>query len=567
MKRKLNFRIFAACYCAVLLAIILFTSLPYASDRDGFALAQIDFSSGWSVSENGGPFVDGTTLPYDLEGRVVSDLELRSTIPPYSFQTAVLETVIFQKDIRVYIDGTCVMERVFEAKHPNQTTPGSGRIFVPLPQDAQGKEVVIQLHNIVLEDDGPIAKISILDGMMNNRSIISLTSSAFLATVLMFFVGVCLLISCIAYIPSGVKIRSLCSMAMFVISASLWVLCNSKAMQYFTDNWVLSHNLEYIAFFSTPLWLWLFLSYHWDSHKKLCNTAINLLTVFLLITFTAKAFGIRDYYFFLKTFHILAVVNIIVILLLGIKDLRKQPIALKIFFLGIGGLCFTSVIDLVRYYTVFSPDAMAFFFILGIIFMGICLLMTFIIMTKDKFVSAVEDSIYKELAFTDILTGLSSRAKWEADISHIEEGINACRDITTAMIDVNNLKKVNDEFGHHEGDRLLTTVTGALKARFHEIGSCYRLGGDEFCVIMLDRPLDMMVDTLSLVVEDLNHTALPYPISFAWGCAKYNPEIHESLSDTLREADNLMYELKRKVKSGGDPSACRLFPGEQDHTQ
>lgn len=215
------------------------------------------------------------------------------------------------------------MEKVFEGNNFNQNTPGSGRLFVPLPLDSEGKELVIKLHKVVPEDDSSITKIRILDGLMNERNIVSLSSSAFLATTLMFFVGVCLLITCLAYIPAGVKTYSLYTMAMFVITASLWVMCNSKVIQYFTDNWVLVHNLEYISFFSTPLWLWLFLSYHWDNHKKQCNTAINLLLVFLMITFTAKAFGICDFYLFLKPFHLLAVLNILVILVPGLKSIHS----------------------------------------------------------------------------------------------------------------------------------------------------------------------------------------------------------------------------------------------------
>lgn len=549
MKKKISFKRLAAYYCGLLFLLIIFTSLPYGDMHFGNETVPVSFSDGWSVSADGGQLDANAKLPYELAGRGYIDIELRNTIPDYPFKTAVMETVVFQKDVRVYVDGELVLERVFEKKSFNQNTPGSGRIFVPLPADSQGKEVVIKLHKVVLEDDGPVANISIMDGLMSDRSITSLSSSAFLATVLMFFVGVCLLVTCLAYLPAGVKVHSLSTMAMFVITASLWVMCNSKSMQFFTDNWVLIHNLEYMAFFSTPLWLWLFLSYNWNSHKKICNIAINVMLIFITITFTAKALGLLDFYFFLELFHILAILNIIVILVLGLRDIRRQPPALKAFFLGIGGLCFTSVIDLVRYYTVFSPDAMAFFFIFGIIFMGICLFLTFIIVTKEKFMVAIEDNVYKELAFNDILTSLNSRAKWDADISEIESKIGAYDSIVTAMIDVNDLKKVNDRFGHHEGDRMLTTVSDALKSSFNGTGSCYRLGGDEFCIIALNRSLDEVVCTISQVAEALEKVALPYSLSFAWGCAKYNSATHQNLSDTLREADNLMYEFKRKQKS------------------
>lgn len=76
----------------------------------------------------------------------------------------------------------------------------------------------IELHKTVLEDNGPIAKISILNGIMSERSIISLSGSAFLVTMLMLFVGIYLLITSPAYVCSGIRIYSLCSMSMFVIT-------------------------------------------------------------------------------------------------------------------------------------------------------------------------------------------------------------------------------------------------------------------------------------------------------------------------------------------------------------
>lgn len=548
MKKKRAIRMVAAVYCAVLCLVIIATSIPYGGLRAASQEKPMDFSTGWSVTADGAWLADGVALPVQIDDSAVQTIELRNTIPAHPFETAVLETVIFQKDICVYIGGELVLERTFESKNFNQSTPGSGRIFVPLPSEAQGQEIVIQLHKVVLEDSGPVAKISIMNGLMSQRSIISLSSSAFLATVLMFFIGVCLLITCVVYLPMGVRTYSLSTMAMFVIATSLWVMCNSKTLQYFTDNWVLMHNLEYLAFYSMPLWLWLFLSNNWDRHQKICAVAINVQMGFMVLTFSAKVLGICDFYSFLRVFHALAIANIVVILVLGLKDIRRQPIALKIFFLGIGGLCFTSLIDLVRYYTIFSPDAMALFFILGIIFMGICLFLTFIIIMREKLMSSIEDNVYKELAFTDILTGLNSRAKWEADMARIQEQMSDYRSVTTAMLDVNDLKKVNDRYGHHEGDRVLTTVSEALKKRFRGKGRCYRLGGDEFCVIMLNKPLGELVDTLEQVADDLGANALTYPMSFAWGCAQYDGAVHRNLSDTLMEADNYMYEHKRREK-------------------
>lgn len=545
---KINYKWAVVWYCIILCLVLIVTALPYGGFYLNTNPGTVEFSDHFSVYADGRLETAEAVFPYSVKTPGAAEIELHGTIPETPYYVAVLETVVFQKDVSIFLDGILLKERIFESKSLNQSSPGSGRLLVPLPEDSAGKEIVIKLSKAVPEDNGPIAKLNIINGLMSERSIISLSGAAFLATSLMFFVGICLLITSLAYAFGGIKMYSLCSMSMFVITTSLWVLCNSKAMQYFTDNWVLIHNLEYMAFYSCPLWIWMFFSQNWNYKKRLCRAANTSVITFFMITLTAKAVGISDFYYFLKLFHVLAFANIALILAIGIMGYKKQTLPMKIFFWGIGFLCFTSLIDLMRYYTIFSPDAMAFFFIAGIISMGACLFLTFILMSKEKFKNIIEDNVYKELAFTDILTGLNSRAKWENDITEMERKKDTFRSIIAVMIDVNDLKVVNDNFGHQAGDQLLITVSRALKKQFDSIGSCYRLGGDEFCVLVTDKDFVWIEQRLALADLALKQTDLPHPVTAAWGYAEYKKNLHGNMNDLLKEADNKMYEAKRNMK-------------------
>ena len=554
--KKINWGIAAACYCALMCLIVVITSLPYGARGEGTAQSAVDFSKGWTVYADDKQLATDASLPFVLDNKDLLHIEIRNQIPPLPFAVSMLETMIFQRDFAVYVDGTLVSEKVFSQKYFNQDTPGSGRVFVQLPQDSAGKEIVIKMYKAVPQDESAIAQIRIMDGVLNERNIVSLSGSAFVATILMFFVGVCLLITSIVYVCGGIKIYSLCSMSMFVITSSLWVMCNSKVLQFFTDNWVLMHNLEYMAFYSTPLWLWIFLYYNWEKHAKTCKVAITILTVFSMAVLTAKVFGICDFYASLRIYHALALGNIVVILILGIKEFRRQSKALKIFFLGIACLCLTSCLDLVRYYTLFSPDAMAVFFIFGVIFMGFCLFFTFIIMTKDSFTATVQANIYKEMAFSDILTGLQSRTKWEKDIADIQNRPGSYTTVTAVMIDVNKLKRMNDQYGHHTGDQMLIAVADTLKTRFAGIASTYRLGGDEFCVIALNQNEADIKPILAQMDAELQAIPFAETVSVAWGCASCQHGTCTDINALIREADNRMYESKRKMKECAAP-ACQ----------
>lgn len=108
--------------------------------------------------------------------------------------------------------------------------------------------------------------------------------------------------------------------------------------------------------------------------------------------------------------------------------------------------------------------------------------------------------------------------------------------------DVNFLKKVNDEYGHAEGDRHLKATAKVLSDSFAEFGKVYRLGGD------LTEHYQQGISKLEQAQTEYNETqSPPVPLQIAHGMAEYDcsqrdPEIAERL------ADSRMYEHKRSMK-------------------
>lgn len=88
---------------------------------------------------------------------------------------------------------------------------------------------------------------------------------------------------------------------------------------------------------------------------------------------------------------------------------------------------------------------------------------------------------HQRLAFTDTMTGLSNRAGFNATIAKL--GCEVPGTWGLLMIDLDNLKKVNDTFGHHSGDKLIAGVANAIVSIVPK-GRAFRLGGDEFAVIV-----------------------------------------------------------------------------------
>ena len=142
------------------------------------------------------------------------------------------------------------------------------------------------------------------------------------------------------------------------------------------------------------------------------------------------------------------------------------------------------------------------------------------------------------LAYLDALTGLPNRNAYYRAARRIDEHIAAgeAQAFTIVMLDVNNLKVVNDEQGHDAGDELLRQAARQMNDAFggHPV---YRIGGDEFTVLIGE------------AVTDACHVA-EGPVSIACGSATYRPGEDTCVADVLARADTAMYECKRRMKQG-----------------
>ena len=112
------------------------------------------------------------------------------------------------------------------------------------------------------------------------------------------------------------------------------------------------------------------------------------------------------------------------------------------------------------------------------------------------------------------------------------------------MIDLNNLKKINDEYGHDEGDKLIEKTAKTIKDCIRTNDIVARLGGDEFAILNVETNL---IDTEKLSKRIFNAlTAIN--IEVAIGIAVRDPS--KDLKEAVKEADKKMYENKAKLKLG-----------------
>lgn len=168
---------------------------------------------------------------------------------------------------------------------------------------------------------------------------------------------------------------------------------------------------------------------------------------------------------------------------------------------------------------------------------------------KENFIQNTRNKIYKELAFTDAMTHINNRSAFELAMEKERLSVESHRYILIA--DLNNLKHINDTYGHRFGDEAIKNTARLMHENFMEIGQCYRIGGDEFCVIINNTSLDIInrcLKTFHQAVNDIAATT-DYPYSVATG---YGAIDESGIDNCFKAVDSIMYKNKIKSKKSRD---------------
>ena len=167
----------------------------------------------------------------------------------------------------------------------------------------------------------------------------------------------------------------------------------------------------------------------------------------------------------------------------------------------------------------------------------------------------------RKLSLMDSLTGLYNRRGFFAHAEHLMKIAGRTKNrLTLVFADVDDLKSINDTWGHGEGDKALVETATFLKTVFRESDIIARVGGDEFVVLALENSgkdaasgLVRLSTNLSVYNASRNGVA---PLSISIGAACYRPDQPCSIDELLAEADILMYKQKGEkrrciVENGG----------------
>ncbi|MCM1097778.1 MAG: GGDEF domain-containing protein [Ruminococcus flavefaciens] len=491
-----------------------------------------------------------------MEMQMEDGVYLFSAILPEDIDEDVIAYDTTHMLLEVTIEGEVVYTLAMEAGQWMKTT-GYQWNFISLMEEDAGKEIVFRVQP-VYTDTKPKGGFYFGSRSAVEHLIVKERLFKFIITCLILIAGVVLLLYATVVMEKGEEDMGLRNFIIFAIMLGIWMICETQILELYIPCGIALVFLDHLMLMLMPLPFLLFLRHMYPSRDEsfwaFCcylNCGVVICRVLLQII------GISDLRETLWLTHIVLCVLVVCIFGLSVYEILKKNMTkqLKFNICGIFVLLGTIVLELAVYrlYNKSTPiGSMGFLFY--VVIMGLAGVKK----SRKIMEQAKESEIYRRLAFLDELTGGYNRTAFKQDLNHCvtvdgESGEQKISPTTLYMFDLNDLKKCNDNFGHEYGDQYIKMIAAGIRQAFEGDGKCYRIGGDEFCVIApftSHAVISQRLDCLRRYVAEKQSQGFVVPVSVAMGYAVYDPEADATLEDTMRRADDMMYQDKQAQKAG-----------------
>lgn len=430
-------------------------------------------------------------------------------------------------------------------------SPGALWHIIDLPEGSAGQTLSIYIHAVYKDYYGndPLIRYGSHDGC--SMYLMSSTLPIVLINVIILFVGIfCLLLHSLGWMRrSGQAKNSFLFVGLFAISITSWSLCQSGFLQFIIPSGPALYLIDFYSFYLFPACFNLFVASICKSRSETAFCTFSALYLLeSLISSVLQFTGVADMFEVLRMGHVTMAINVFfVFYLLHVEITREHNDMAKKFRLPLYVVMIFAACELVTYYLRDFRET-SFFIPLGTI--------VFIIMLASQLVSQYYQSIleeekmayFKKLANTDMLTDVFNRNAYENHLKELEKQELELQSTCIILFDINNMKEINDHYGHECGDQALKVCCHCILAAFGKEGNCYRIGGDEFVYMCHGRnDVAQKAARFSEIVRQEARN-LSFPFNVAVGYSSYRPDEDRALRDVIRRSDEMMYKNKSVQK-------------------
>ena len=531
--------------CMMLFLVLGFRDKKIGQDADRIAA----LSEGWYYYENGEKVE--LELPAKIDGQRKKTLTLfnDSLTPEDGGKTITTKGALYRVQIAV---GDQILYQYSDEDFPRNTQMKTKLdCYGELPGDMQGETLALtytlgnqtsyQIQKIYIGSDSAVMNYHYMNGMVAIAIVFIMLLLAVLA--------VC--VACYLYYIKMWDSR-FCNVACFLVLCGIWCATDSSLVQNFTGLSPVTCVVSFYAFMLLAVPMVHFLQNTGEIRKyRILYWVEGGFYVNAILQGILNSLGVFEFVDMLFVTHLLLFGSVGIASWILIKEYREKQTGelrsiLKAFLmLSAGGL-----LAIVLYWLLEIPYYEIIFECGILIF--VILLMAGIIAAMTKNIQfRTEMMVYQRLAREDRLTGMKNRRAFEEYLTELQKKADTYENVALIFMDLNQLKSVNDCYGHNAGDELLIASARCIENTFGAEGSCYRIGGDEFCAI-IENPLkteEEWYENLDAEIRLYNKHARYY-MSIARGLSYLRDEqgAVKTVSNWKYEADLRMYENKGRMK-------------------
>lgn len=546
----------------IMLAVLILIVMWLFGHYDGQSIIEesfpetIDFSNGWVLDD--GTEIDPSELN-ELEVKPYEEFGIFHVIPEELQEGQYLcfrsKNIFYQ----VYYDGELVYDPYVPESRLYTQSFGTRWNYVPISMDDAGKLIEIRVKTVYDSASASVDNLYIGQPARAIMDTIEEKLVAFVTCIIMLFVGIMLIVVDIPTNMGKEKNHELLYLGLFAVSVATWCLSETHLFQYYLGDSRLLQVISCCSLMMVAIPLVLYLDAAFGLHKRwIVNGMVILSFIQFAFSMILHVTNISDVHETLWFSHIVLILSAIILCSAAIRStFLKKAAPLNIYGVlrGVGliSLAMTAVIDIWRYYGRGSNDR-AMFVRIGFLLFILCYGSSSLEKTINAVKLAARTEFVRKLAYQDGLTGIGNRTAFQEYLEDIEKKKEMFPSVGIIIFDVNDLKYVNDNLGHPVGDDMIIETAKLIEEAFSGESSCFRIGGDEFAVVMAGEQVKQQYEAgithFKEAMEAYNgHPDNNLRISVAYGFAMYAEESSDRrLQNVYHEADAQMYENKKRMK-------------------
>lgn len=517
--------------------ILVFVALTFEKDDIKIDLQPImNYGKGWICDE--------TIINIDKTSPLMIDKEvtLNKILPSALSQNEALIINGRNISIEVFINKKQIFSNYFieNEKHFGNTI-GDFWSLVDLDENQSGNEITLSFSPIGISNDSAILEIY-LD--TQSSFVINFLKTNFLKLSALILILIFCIITLIVAISEFFTKReySLTDfyMGIFLFNVFLWLYLNMLVTKFIIDNVMFFNMLAVFAFLILPITFLLFLTTVHKKQSKSIKLTIVAYSIYSIVRVLLYIFNILN---LSSDDSITDMIIAVIIMFVLLESFINPTIWLsKTIKNATILICILTIAAIACSYL---NESLISIFYIGVILFCVLVFLDRLKQTNNLKLQAKEYETYKTLAMNDVVTDTKNRLAFNTDIADVIGKHN----IAIVVTDLNNLKTVNDTLGHIAGDTVIASLGLHLKEIVDKIGTVYRMGGDEFAVIMLDCTEENLntVKALLLTPKYIMVNGERLLLDFSFGvaesdCLECSPQ---EFYKVFHDADERMYYNKR----------------------